>query len=62
MVIHNVSDEAKEADVSEKFNNPELRGWSYGDKAAEPNKEIPKLSSGKLTIPAHTSVVLKNGK
>lgn len=62
MVIHNVGDDAQEADVSDKLSNSELRGWSYGDKAAEPNKETPKLSSGKLTVPAHTSVVLKETK
>ena len=61
IVIHNTTDEAKELTI-DMISNPELRGWSYADLAAEPNKEAPKLSGTKLTLPARTSVVLKEVK
>lgn len=61
IVIHNTTDEAKELTI-DMISNPELRGWSYADLAAEPNKETPKLSGTKLTLPARTSVVLKEVK
>ena len=61
IVIHNTTDEAKELTI-DMISNPELRGWSYADLAAEPNKEAPKLSGTKLTLPARTSAVLKEVK
>ncbi len=61
MVIHNTTDEAKELTL-DQITNPALRGWTYGDLAAEPNKETPKLSGTALTLPARTSVVLKEVK
>lgn len=61
VVIHNTSEEAKEITV-DMIDNPELRGWSCADLAAEPSKETPKLSGTALTLPAKTSVVLKETK
>ncbi|MBQ3265258.1 MAG: alpha amylase [Ruminococcus sp.] len=61
VVIHNTTTEAKELTI-DMIENPSLRGWIYGDTAAEPNKETPKLSGTALTLPARTSVVLKESK
>jgi len=60
-IIHNGSDEAKELNI-DMITKPELRGWSVADLAAEPAKDIPKLSGTNLSIPARTSVVLKENK
>ena len=60
-IIHNGSDEAKELNI-DMITKPELRGWSVADLAAEPAKDIPKLSGTTLSIPARTSVVLKENK
>lgn len=61
MVIHNGGKEAKELTI-DVIENPELRGWSVADTAAEPSEETPKLSKTTLTVPARTSVVLKEKK
>ena len=61
VVIHNTSEEAKELTI-DKIDNPELRGWVYGDLTEEPNKETPKLNGTALTLTARTSVVLKEKK
>ena len=52
---------AKELTI-DVISKPELRGWSYADLAAEPYEEVPKLSETKLTLPARTSVVMKEVK
>lgn len=61
VVIHNTGKEAKEITI-DMIENPELRGWIHGDLTDEPNEENPKLSGTALTLPARTSVVLKEKK
>ncbi|MBQ3329674.1 MAG: alpha amylase [Ruminococcus sp.] len=61
VVIHNTTQEAKELTI-DMIDNPEIRGWTYADLAAEPIKDEPKLSSTALTLPARTSIVLKEVK
>lgn len=61
MIIHNGGKEAQELTI-DQISNPELRGWSAADLASEPCEEVPKLSKTTLTIPAKTSVVLKEKK
>ena len=61
IVLHNAGDEAHELTI-DMISNPELRGWSTADLAKEPVKDIPKLSGTKLSIPARTSVVIKENK
>ncbi|MBQ3285307.1 MAG: alpha amylase [Ruminococcus sp.] len=61
LVIHNTTEEAKELTV-DMIENPELRGWVYGDLTEEPNKETPKLNGTTLTLPVRTSVVIKENK
>ena len=58
LVIHNAGKEAEELTI-DAIKKPELRGWSIADEAAEPSEEEPKLSGTTLTLPARTSVVLK---
>lgn len=61
MVIHNASKEEKELTI-DAIEKPDLRGWSAADLASEPCEEVPKLSKTTLTVPAKTSVVLKETK
>ncbi len=61
LIIHNGKKEAVELTV-DMVTKPELRGWSVADLAKEPSKETPKLSGTKLTLPAKTSVVIKENK
>ena len=61
MVIHNGGKEAKELTI-DAIEKPELRGWSVADLAAEPSEDVPKLSKTMLSVPARTSVVLKEKK
>lgn len=61
MIIHNGSDEQQELTI-DQIESPELRGWSIADTAAEPVKDVPKLSGTTLTVPARTSLVLKEKK
>ena len=61
LVIHNTAEKAKELTV-DMIEKPELRGWVYGDLAEEPNQDSPKLNGTALTLPARTSVVLKEIK
>lgn len=61
LIIHNVGDEAMELTI-DAVGNPELRGWSTADLAAEPVNDVPKLNGTILTLPAKTSVVIKENK
>lgn len=61
MVVHNGGKEAKELTI-DAITKPELRGWAIADKASEPSEETAKLSGTTLSIPARTSVVLKEKK
>ena len=61
LVIHNGGKEAKELTI-DAIEKPELRGWVTADKAESPSEETPKLSKTTLSIPARTSVVLKEKK
>ena len=61
LVVHNGGKEAKELTI-DAIEKPELRGWVIADKAESPSEETPKLSDTKLSIPARTSVVLKEKK
>ena len=61
IVIHNTSQEAKELTI-DMIDSPELRGWSYGDLAEEPIQDKPKLSGTALSLPARTSVVIKENQ
>lgn len=61
LVIHNGNGEEMELTI-DMIDNPELRGWSVADLAEEPVEDVPKLSSGVLTVPAKTSVVLKENR
>ena len=59
LIIHNVSKEAKELTV-DMVDAPELRGWST---AAEDGAQATvTLSGDTLSIPAKTSVVIKENK
>ncbi len=58
LIIHNADDEAKELTV-DMIANPELRGWINADKAEEPDESAPKLNGNALSVPARSSVVLK---
>ena len=62
IVIHNVGEEAQEITLTDQLTDPELRGWTAADLAAEPITETPKLDGDTLTVPARTSVVLKGTK
>lgn len=62
IVIHNVGEEAQEITLADQLTDPELRGWTAADLAAEPITETPKLDGDTLTVPARTSVVLKGTK
>ncbi|HBE15521.1 MAG TPA: hypothetical protein DCY72_04675, partial [Ruminococcaceae bacterium] len=61
LVIHNGGKEAKELKI-EAIEKPELRGWVIADTAEKPSEETPKLSGTTLSVPARTSVVLKEKK
>jgi glycosidase len=56
LVIHNAKDETMELTI-DMIDNPELRGWSYAGESEDAPSA--KLSGTKLTVPEHTSVVLK---
>ena len=61
LVIHNGGKETKELTI-DAIEKPELRGWVIADTAAEPSEETPKLSGTTLSVPARSSVVLKEKK
>ena len=61
LVIHNAADTAQELTI-DMISNPELRGWLNADLAESPSEEAPKLDGTALTLPARTSVVLKENK
>ena len=61
LIIHNADDKAQELNV-DAITSPELRGWLNADTAESPSEEMPKLDGSTLTLPARTSVVLKETK
>ena len=60
MIIHNGNKEAKTLTI-DAVSSPELRGWSTAE-AIEGQDGDPKLDGTALTIPAKTSVVIKENK
>ncbi len=61
LIIHNASDTAQELTI-DMISSPELRGWLNADLAESPSEESPKLDGTALSLPARTSVVLKEKK
>ena len=67
LIIHNCTDETRELTI-DMIDNPELRGWSTAytpeeDEAADGSDHYTvTLKDGVLTVPAKTSVVLKENK